>query len=498
MGNITNEDSICEWCKMKKINILPDDKRIFLFFISMGVIFILPLIIANSYYWDDYRRVLSGDYGWEEDGRPLADLFIFLLTQSITNLDIAPLPLLLSVVVLAIAAVIITKNLFPRETVVQKCILATPILVNPLFLNNLTFRFECWIMSLAQLFAVCAALLYRNFGWKGKVCRVFFLIILLATYQASLNFYIALCFLVLVLNIMRVGYIKKYFFDFLGDLCLILLSFFVYKISVTPFIHFGQYAATHNSLVKINRSAAEIVLKNIMKLMKSEWRQPVLSIVTCVGCACVVVFSPFNEKFQKIKNSRVLVILAIIIFVFLAPGLCIFLSNPVFNARIMLGFPVFLIFLFYLSMNSAWKKIGFSLILLNFISAFSTCYAYGNILRRQDEYREVLVTDIVNHLLDKGYHLHNKIIILGSEPIAPANLPADKMHLTLHTLIPRVLGNNWVWGYYALARQGISLDFPTENEIAKAENQIATLQPVYSNFRFRLYKNSSEFIVFVE
>ncbi|WP_373852487.1 hypothetical protein [Komagataeibacter europaeus] len=62
----------------------------------------------------------------------------------------------------------------------------------------MSFRFECWIMSLTQLFAVVSALLYRNNGIKGYIYRTVILVVLLSTYQASLNFYYALCFMVFI------------------------------------------------------------------------------------------------------------------------------------------------------------------------------------------------------------------------------------------------------------------------------------------------------------
>ena len=482
---------------MNSLNIKQEDKELFLIFNLLGLFYIIPLLLSNTFYWDDYKRSLSGDYGWEGDGRPLADLFVFLLTENIINLDIAPLPLLLSLPVLGIAAVIISKKLFTNETLLKKTILSTPILVNPLFLGNISFRFECWIMSLTQLFAVAAALLYRNNGIKGYIYRMVILVVLLSTYQASLNFYYALCFMVFIFSVMNNNSFKDALVSLLADASLMIVSFVLYKITVIPFVHFQNYASSHNSILKVDGDIFKKILSNTFTLFKLQWKLPTPYTISMAFLAIISIFSPIIKNTGFSKPNKGTILLAIIALIFLTPGLCLLLDNPVAADRIFLGFPALLMFLFYMGMSSSWKILGISMISLNLFTAVSTCYAYGNVLRQEADYRDVVSTAIINKLLENGYQSGDKVIVLGEERAAPANVPALASNRIFRTLIPRMLGDHDVWGYYVLAKQGLPLNFPSDAEIDAAKAKMDVLSPIYNDFRFYMYKTGAEFIVYV-
>ncbi|MGQ0495517.1 hypothetical protein ACTOI6_19385 (plasmid) [Komagataeibacter intermedius] len=156
-----------------------------------------------------------------------------------------------------------------------------------------------------------------------------------------------------------------------------------------------------------------------------------------------------------------------------------------------------IMFLFYMGMSSSWKILGVSMISLNLFTAVSTCYAYGNVLRQEADYRDVVSTAIINKLLENGYQFGDKVIVLGQERAAPANVPALASNRTLRALVPRILGDHDVWGYYVLAKQGLPLNFPSDSEIDAAKMKMAVLTPIYNDFRFYIYKTGAEFIVYV-
>ena len=60
-----------------------------------GLLYVLPILLADRYYQDDLARSLYGATGWAGDGRPLTEWLMELLAGgSSTIVDLSPLPML--------------------------------------------------------------------------------------------------------------------------------------------------------------------------------------------------------------------------------------------------------------------------------------------------------------------------------------------------------------------------------------------------------------------
>ncbi|QHC34642.1 glucosyltransferase domain-containing protein [Komagataeibacter xylinus] len=476
------------------INFTTKDKKVFIILNIIGMFYILPLILSNVYYVDDYRRSLGYYYEWEQAGRPLANFFMFLLTDSWQGIDISPMPLLLSLLLLSFCGIIINNRVFKNYEVQKKIIISLPILINPFFLGNLSFRFDCWTMTIAQFMSAIAATTFRKKTISDCIIRISLLTAILSTYQASLNFYISICFLIMIVDLLNGSKFRESLICFIIDFFLMMVSFVIYKLCIIHFINFSSYGESHSSFIHMNKFFFKNIFININIFFHFICQMPRIYFLSIVSLIFISIIFPYNKGPVSKTKSRMIIITGIVFFAFSTPGLCLLLENPVMEYRTLLGFPVLVMFLFYIAINSNVKYLKNLIIFLNLFSATSTCYAYGNVLYAQNLYRENFAGHIFNKLLENGYKKSDKIFLIGREPISPANVFAIKSNPALRNLIPIQLGNS-KWGLFVFAKLGAGLTLlgPAEQELAK--ESIIGMKPVYSDFRFSLYKEKQYYII---
>lgn len=195
---------------MKKLN-LPDwlkpdrsYQRIFCALTILFAIYVLPIILADRYYQDDLSRSLRGITGWTNDARPLTEWIMKWLCGGTPIGDIAPMPLLLSILMLAYTLTLyFHRNLPQVHSVPVLSSIGFLVIANPFFLSNLSYRYDCVTMVLALCAAIMPYVLpkklaaWKVFGFSFLMCMIF-----LTTYQPCCGVYIALCCLELFFMIL--------------------------------------------------------------------------------------------------------------------------------------------------------------------------------------------------------------------------------------------------------------------------------------------------------
>lgn len=119
-----------------------------LLLIYMGMVF-----STGKPYTDDLARIMLNYLRWSEDGRPLADLVVFLLSFGGRVIDIAPMSQVLSLLVCAFSCLIISEN--SSDGLDIKNLISSSILfTTPFFIQNASYHFDVITISLAILFSV--------------------------------------------------------------------------------------------------------------------------------------------------------------------------------------------------------------------------------------------------------------------------------------------------------------------------------------------------------
>jgi hypothetical protein len=115
---------------------------------------LLPIVLAGRYCNDDIIRSISGNYGWNNNGRHLANVLMRILQLGGSRtVDIGPLPQLLAAVVLSVIAVLLARR-FAIKSVLLAILVAIPLGAQPFFLENMAYRFDAACMAAAMLCAL--------------------------------------------------------------------------------------------------------------------------------------------------------------------------------------------------------------------------------------------------------------------------------------------------------------------------------------------------------
>ena len=143
------------------------DRRRFGALAAGGLLYVLPILLADRYYQDDLARSLYGATGWAGDGRPMTEWIMQLLAGGeVTIANLTPLPMLLGLAALAYGLTIYAKQAFPALRNSWAATLALGlVLAHPFAMANLSYQFDCLTMVLAL--ALCFVLYALPAGWGG-------------------------------------------------------------------------------------------------------------------------------------------------------------------------------------------------------------------------------------------------------------------------------------------------------------------------------------------
>lgn len=164
--------------------------RVFwLLFVSYLVLILYPILHADRYCNDDLIRSVLGNYGWNNNGRHLANLFMRILQfGSPRMIDIWPLPQVLAVAVLAWTGALVARR-FSIQQPWLAALVVFPLGAQPFYLENLSYRFDAPCMALAVM---CALLPFTILGsnWKHWSLGVLALLACLSFYQPAINVFL--------------------------------------------------------------------------------------------------------------------------------------------------------------------------------------------------------------------------------------------------------------------------------------------------------------------
>lgn len=359
-------------------------KERFFIFLSLLFLYVLPLILKDVLYYDDNNRVLHGHAYWDVDGRPLTDLVMYLLNFNIGNIgNISPLPLLLSVLSLAGVFTYISEKINMDKTITN----ILPILlfvINPFFLQNLSYQYDCIGMSLGISFALLAYF-YDSQNKKMFIVPSLFIAASFAFYQPCANIFLALFFAdILVKFKIKENYLKNVLLYglryLLGVLIYYIVQFYIVPVSPTrtEIIHISQF---WSSLIVSWEKLSEF----ITPLLHSSL---LMFFILFSFCMLILLGARICSAIKNKSTVEFFLLLTVPIGLFLSMwGPLLLLKELLFNPR---EFPSLGVMFFagILSLYSIDKRqwiFRIVSILLTLV-LFSFSYQYANALKYQRDY----------------------------------------------------------------------------------------------------------------
>jgi hypothetical protein len=171
-------------------------KNFLTFGISFALYFLLillPILLADRYCNDDLIRSLSGNYGWNNNGRHLANLLMRILQFGASRaIDISPFPQLLAIALLAVVSVLIRIR-FSIQSPLLAALCAMPLGAQPFFLENLSYKFDAPLMAAAVLFSLVPFFIEKR-GPAYAGLGALSLLAALNFYQPAINVFLVLVF----------------------------------------------------------------------------------------------------------------------------------------------------------------------------------------------------------------------------------------------------------------------------------------------------------------
>lgn len=168
------------------------NKSLYAVIFSLIFIFVMPIILYNGFYVDDNVRIITGKPDWNWVGRTFADWLMKTLSLNTEVIDdFSPIPLVMAIALFSLTLYqVISKNV--ENISIMKVLPFIFLIVNPFFMQNLTYKFDSLPMTIALSCAVFAYFYENVSKVKKYLVMTGLLVVALELYQPCANIFLML------------------------------------------------------------------------------------------------------------------------------------------------------------------------------------------------------------------------------------------------------------------------------------------------------------------
>ena len=487
------------------------DKRLFFSLTALYVIYTLPIFLANRLYQDDLSRSLYGVTGWMNDARPLTELLLRWLGGGRPLGNVSPLPLLLSVLLLAYTLTLYGKRYLSAGQFLPALVIGFCVIANPFFLSNLSYKFDCVTMVLA----LCAAILPYVVPEEEVLYKIFFFsfflcMVTLTTYQPCCGVYISLWFLELFFMLFS-AHIDLPRLIVRAAACGVSVIVYKYAIlnrSILPANGGWQPSAYQFSWQSENGIIASIAqnfqvfltlsgeyiagLPNVLLLFAG------ILLLLSIAFTALELFHLEKPMYQRILTLFYLILLPFfLLFSTLAPLLILTASgaNISVHALICLCSLGLWIGIMFSALYRRLPRLGVLLLLPCLLFAFTFSYTYGNALTSQKQYETYLTYSIAHDVESlNADDTCRALTVSGRAPRSPEVSRLVEKYPLFARLVPTYLTNASYMGGAQLLHY-TQTPFNYEALTEEDQNLIKNAAPLLSNSVYACYKNGNKIII---
>lgn len=490
---MTNSSRKCYNQNMKKVTNLLKEKRFLLKpFLALCLIYLVAfsaILLAGVHYADDVARTNYGYPGWAAFGRYLSTASSLVLHADRYLTNIAPLPQLIAIVLLAVASVVLICLVSGEEIFKEKwtkwiwrLVAVTPLVLCPYFLECFSYQYDAPYMALSILFAVTPFMLRRKSLPVYLVALVVGVFGCCMTYQPSIGIALVLMIFLAVKNWneSEKNEIKKPLMFLVCSGAVTVLVAFVFEKFLT--IDRDIYVST--STPELNNFLPEFFnhLRHYYDLVVSDFRTIWLVLVALVALVAVVMFALRSKRNKIVAGLVMLVGVVLMAVAVYAPYSA--LARPLYATRAMypIGALVATLGVYVVSgaMGKGWRKIVVVPAMILAWCFFVFAFTYGNALKEQNDYRNFQVAAAIQDVSEilPGLGEGEKIVQadgqIGYAPIIE-HMP-DSRYLILKRLMAATFGKNVPWMAYQLTQRSGIERLVYKPEVNLAERGLPTLK----------------------
>jgi len=423
------------------------------FGVLFGVYYLLilyPILRADRYCNDDLIRALLGNYGWNNNGRPLATLVMRVLESNSQRIvDISPLPQIAAIALLAWIGVLIARRFAIRSPALA-VMLALPLGAQPFFLENLAYKFDSVCMALALLLAVLSILANARGArawWLGTLA----LLASLTLYQPALNAFLVFAILEAAVSHFERTPVRGIALRLGMRAVQVLVALLVYRWVFAASLQ--DWVKQHSATVDVFRDGALIVqnasaflrfIADAFTTRALALHGPVLLIVLALPLAmslrCALTDGRAGRAWRAIQRLGIgLLLLCMALLGVVGPMLL--LADPVMMPRVLPGFGALLaaaliaahVVLRQWPRSERWQ-LALGAVLGLGMAAYAA--AFGNAAGAQQRYEVAIATQLaedLDRLREEGSV--QSYVIAGSAGLAPVSAHAARHFPLIHHLV---------------------------------------------------------------
>lgn len=468
--------------------------------LSAGALFVLPIVLADTCYMDDAPRTMDG-YGWTKSGRPLASLLMAFLGFRSRNLpDLAPLGQLAGIAFLSFAAWVFAARLFEArrtEGMLPRLACALPVFMQPFFLENLSYRYDCLPMSLAQGLGFLAPALFCGRTRRDGVGICTSLLAILTLYQIGIDSFAAAVALIFIRRCQdgdaRVGLQTAGF-----QIACMVPALLVYRVLIAPFLR-GTYTNDHDRLLGLHDGLVAGLSENVRNAVH---------LLGCLGfdAACILLYGLFAVAAVAVWSlalrtgrngslvAGLLLLASPFVLILSAPGLTLLLRHSIIEPRTMMGFSGVMILIgLMVADGQRWMRV---VAVLPLVFCLTLSFAYGNAMHERNRFDDGLALSLADRLFSLGFTTNDQVMVYGKAPRSPAADNATAIFPALASLLPRdQLDDDGFFGTSRFQRNGLPVADHDHADWLAARAFIGPDTAVYRDARYSVFRHAGIFCV---
>ena len=176
------------------------ESRYKLFVAALTALYFFPAVTSDTLYRDDNARAVVDIYLWITGGRPIADIVNAIFTLSGTTLNFSGSFLQLLALFCVVISIIRTLSHLRGISNLPLTLPVTSLFLSIFFIQNISYSFDSFSMSLAMLIASVAYCSGSGTGFRHSTKAVLLLFVAAGLYQPMLNVFLGLAALEITLS----------------------------------------------------------------------------------------------------------------------------------------------------------------------------------------------------------------------------------------------------------------------------------------------------------
>lgn len=364
---------------------------------------IVPLLMADMPFMDDYARQQLALNDWAQVGRPVAATLFAAMGFAPGAVNIYPLPLLLALMITADALARLVRQWFEIPTSSGVLVLL-PLWYQPFFLQNLSYQYDGASMALSLVACVWAIVLRTDTAlrWLAGVSLV---ALGAGLYQPSVSVFAGLCAFEVMRRVMDgrpLGDVCRQALVRLGQLVIGSALYYATCAWMVTSKRAGVLAVDGQWLPEVYRRL--VFTADVVGVLITPGVGAVFGISLCLAALSLgrELLALWRRPFgwaQRLGLMAVL-LLAFSATLICIPGIILFLAEHEKTERVLMGLGVVLALLSYLAhrllINLPRLRLVVLVMPLLFMLSFS--FAYGRVLALQKELHQSIVQSLVHDL----------------------------------------------------------------------------------------------------